>query len=86
MAGVQGIQVAFLFNENQIIIERFLEDVNNLLNSGEVPDLFNADDLTKIVDELTPYCKEKGLPENRDDVYQVGLLLAVCCLLLIIDY
>jgi len=64
-AGVAGKQVAFLFSENQIIAERMLEDVNSLLNSGEVPNLFAADELQKICDDLTPYCKEKGIPENR---------------------
>ena len=36
-AGVEGLACVFLFTDTQIIDEGFLEDVNNLLNSGEVP-------------------------------------------------
>ena len=39
-AGVDREQVSFIFTENQIVYESFLEDINNLLNTGEVPNLF----------------------------------------------
>lgn len=35
-AGVDGEPVVFLFSDTQIVEEGFLEDINNLLNSGEV--------------------------------------------------
>lgn len=35
-AGVEGQPVVFLFTDTQIITESFLEDINNMLNSGEV--------------------------------------------------
>jgi dynein heavy chain len=34
----------FLFSDTQIVRESFLEDINNLLNSGEVPNLFPVDE------------------------------------------
>lgn len=37
--------VAFTFNDTQITQEGFLEDVNNLLNSGEVPNMLTKEDL-----------------------------------------
>lgn len=40
MCGVEGHSISFLFNDTQIVSESFLEDINNLLNSGEVPNLF----------------------------------------------
>ena len=42
LAGVEGKQVLFYFPDNHIVDERFLEDVNNVLNAGEVPNLFEV--------------------------------------------
>ena len=37
MCGVEEREVAFLLTDSQITNEVFLEDVSNILNSGEVP-------------------------------------------------
>lgn len=34
----------FLFSDNQIINEGFIEDINNILTVGEVPNLFSQKD------------------------------------------
>ncbi len=39
-AGVAGKPTVFLFDDSQVKQEAFLEDVNNMLTSGEVPNLF----------------------------------------------
>ena len=36
----EGVPTVFLFDDTQIVYESFLEDVNLLLNTGEVPNLF----------------------------------------------
>lgn len=38
-AGIENREIVFLLNDNQIISENFLEDVNNLINNGEIPNL-----------------------------------------------
>lgn len=42
--GVEGKNVAFLFTDTQIVVETMLEDLNNVLNSGEIPNLFPQDE------------------------------------------
>jgi dynein heavy chain len=61
----------FLFTDTQIVVEEFLEDINNILNSGEVPNLFEKDELEQIMGLARPMAKEAGLNEgNRDIVWQ----------------
>lgn len=42
-----------------------------ILNSGEVPDLFAPDDLTKVMDDMVPVARELSVPQTREQLYQV---------------
>jgi len=47
-AGYRGKNKAscvFLFSDNDVVIESFLEDVNNMLSAGVVPNLYSNDEL-----------------------------------------
>ncbi|XP_051560675.1 dynein axonemal heavy chain 6 [Myxocyprinus asiaticus] len=71
MAGVEGKDMVFLFTDTQIVVEEFLEDINNMLNSGEVPNLFEKDELQQVLAAISPKAKEFGISEgNRDEVFQ----------------
>ncbi|KAG7486149.1 dynein heavy chain 6, axonemal [Solea senegalensis] len=71
MAGLEGKDMVFLFTDTQIVVEEFLEDINNLLNSGEVPNLFEKDELEQVLAAARPKAKEAGISEeNRDEVFQ----------------
>jgi dynein heavy chain len=59
-AGLENQQLVFLFSDTQIVKESFLEDINNLLNSGEIPNLFPPDEKIAICDELAPKAREVG--------------------------
>lgn len=48
MAGVEGKPTTFLFVDTQIINEQMLEDINGVLNSGDVAGLYRAEDLDPI--------------------------------------
>jgi hypothetical protein len=47
-AGGKGEKTVFLFTDSQIKSEGFVEDLNNLLNSGEVPNLFPPDEKVQV--------------------------------------
>lgn len=47
-SGVEGKDLVFLFTDSQVVDESMLEDVNSVLNSGEIPNLFPPDELEKI--------------------------------------
>ncbi|TPX36228.1 hypothetical protein SmJEL517_g01545 [Synchytrium microbalum] len=68
LAGVAGKNTVFLLSDTQLKQESFLEDINAILNSGEVPNLFEFDEREKILGELRPVARDQGLPEDRDSV------------------
>lgn len=51
-AGVEGRPLALILADTAIVHEVMLEDVNNILNSGEVPNLFAADEVNTIVNAV----------------------------------
>lgn len=51
-AGVSNNNVSFLFCDNQIKDESFVEDINMLLNTGDVPNIFPADEKAEIVEKM----------------------------------
>jgi len=55
-----------LFSDTQIVLESFLEDINNLLNSGEIPNLFPVDEKTTICEEIEARAREAGQGNGRD--------------------
>lgn len=52
LAGVDNKPTVFLFNDTQIVDESFLEDINNILSSGEVPSLYKQDELAEVCDVI----------------------------------
>ncbi|CAI8029533.1 Dynein heavy chain 6, axonemal [Geodia barretti] len=70
MTGVKDENTVFLFTDTQIVVEEFLEDINNMLNSGEVPNLFPADEYEQIIAQVRPKAKEHGIAEgDRDGIF-----------------
>jgi dynein heavy chain len=39
-SGCEGKDTTFVLNDTQIMYESFLEDVNNILNTGEITNLY----------------------------------------------
>ncbi|MEW5298367.1 MAG: hypothetical protein WDW36_001499 [Sanguina aurantia] len=68
-AGVEGRDTVFVFSDTQIVRESFLEDINNILNAGEVPNLIGNDDMEQISAALRPMMAVLGLAITRQSLY-----------------
>ncbi|OHT16379.1 Dynein heavy chain family protein [Tritrichomonas foetus] len=66
--GVEGKNISFLIADEHIIDESFLEDINCILNSGEVPNLFDNDETEKIINDISPLIKKLNLSFARDSI------------------
>ncbi|XP_043080221.1 dynein axonemal heavy chain 12 [Puntigrus tetrazona] len=53
-AGVKGQKMVFLLTDAQIKDEAFLEDVDSILNTGEVPNIFAVDEKQEIMEAVRP--------------------------------
>lgn len=58
--GGKGDITTFLFTDSQLKEEGFLEDINNILNTGEVPNLFPADEKADVCELVRPIAKAEG--------------------------
>lgn len=74
-SGLEDEPTQFLFSDTQIVRESFLEDINNLLNSGEIPNLFPAEEKAAICDELSDRARQFGF-STRDAIY--AYFVATC--------
>lgn len=59
-----GSNTVFLFRDNQIKEEFFIENINNLLNNGEIPNLFPDEEKGAVRELARLYAKEI----ERDDI------------------
>lgn len=48
LAGVDNKPTVFLFNDTQVVEEGFLEDINNILSSGEIPNLYKPEEFEEV--------------------------------------
>lgn len=74
LAGAQNLPVVFLFNDTQIINETMLEDINGILNSGDVPNLYAAEDLETISTACRPECQRKRIPPTKLNIFAQYLM------------
>ncbi|KAH8045612.1 dynein light chain binding protein [Aureococcus anophagefferens] len=75
--GPDAADAGAVFGENSVIFadflkpgvveESMLEDINSILNSGEIPNLFPQDELDKICSDMIPVCDALGVPASRDN-------------------
>ena len=64
--GAKNTPSYIFLTDNNILYESFLEDINNILNTGEVPNLMLTEDFEEIYNEMRIIVKEKGLLESPE--------------------
>ena len=69
-AGVKSIGIVFLMTDAQVADEKFLVLINDLLASGEIPDLFPDDEVENIIGGIRNEVKGVGLEDTRENCWK----------------
>ncbi|KAG8321107.1 hypothetical protein J6590_052483 [Homalodisca vitripennis] len=69
-AGLKNVGIMFLMTDAQVPSEQFLVLINDLLASGEVPDLFPDDEVENIISSVRNEVKGAGLLDTRENCWK----------------
>ena len=67
-AGIAGTGISFVMTDTQIIDETFIENLNNLLNTGEIPNLMLPEDKDEITNGVRPICNQKKIVDTIENI------------------
>ena len=51
-AGADGVPTVFLFSDQQIKEEAYVEDINMILNTADIPNLFPPDEKADLIEKM----------------------------------
>lgn len=69
-AGGENKETTFLFVDTQIVNEQQLEDINNVLNGGDVPGLYKKEDYETIDKVGMQLCVENKIAVNKMNMFK----------------
>ncbi|XP_078081541.1 dynein axonemal heavy chain 9 [Mustelus asterias] len=69
-AGVKNVGTVFLMTDAQVSDEKFLVLVNDLLASGEIPDLLPDEEVENIINNVRNEVKGQGLMDTRENCWK----------------
>ena len=67
------INYCFLLCDTQLFDEIMLEDMNNVLNSGDIPNIYKGEDYEEIKKAVQAEMKSKHLQDNRENMMSIYL-------------
>ncbi|KAI9349443.1 dynein heavy chain and region D6 of dynein motor-domain-containing protein [Zopfochytrium polystomum] len=70
-AGIDMKPTVFLFCDTQIFSEACLEDINNVLNGGDVPNIYAVDEMERIMNAMRPIAMDMGIVPNRENLFSI---------------
>lgn len=68
-AGAQGNKQLFILTDGQIINDRFLMYINDILSTGYIPELFAADELEEVTGRIRSEAKAAGYLDTPDSLF-----------------
>ena len=71
--GCEGLPSTFLMTDTQIMYESFLEDINNILNTGEITNLYVKEDYDRMFQSLQKTNQALKRPETKEGIYATYL-------------
>lgn len=74
-SGSDGKPTVFLFADNQVKDESFVEDINMVLNTGDVPNIFNAEEKAEILERMQNTAKESGEVTDTSPLTLYGIFI-----------
>lgn len=72
--GIDNKSTTFLFCDTQIVDEQMLEDINGILNSGDIPNIYKTEDIEEIQNVGKKECISKGIPVNKMNMFNQYIL------------
>jgi dynein heavy chain len=74
LAGLKDRPTTFLFSDAQIVNETMLEDINNVLNAGDVPNLYGPEDMDAILSACRADCQKKRIQPTKLNIFAQYIL------------
>ncbi|KAJ3214893.1 Dynein heavy chain 1, axonemal [Dinochytrium kinnereticum] len=68
-AGIDAKPTVFLYCDTQIVSESCLEDVNNILNGGDVPNIYTNEEMDRIMNAMRPLAMDLAIVPNRENLF-----------------
>ena len=64
LAGVKGSKVLYLMTDSQVVNEKFLVFLSNILSTGWIPGLFPKEEIDNILGSIQQAAKQNGIPDD----------------------
>lgn len=74
-AGIDSKTTVFLFSDSQAKDEAFIEDINSMLNTGDLPNLFQSDEKTTILEKMQAVAKASGKVLETTPLAMYGMFI-----------
>merc|ERR1719316_869664 len=71
--GADNKTQTFLFCDTQIVKEQMVEALNNVLNSGDVPNLYKIEDIDVITQNCRAACQSAGFQPTKSNIFNTYL-------------